>query len=248
LKLLPIPNCMSAVVASFPSVEKAVEAVVAIRGSGLDPAALEFIDAGHAKMLSQAEGVDLGDQPVVFMEFHAAYEETLKMGLETVREICEEMGAERFRATMDNAERKNLWHARHHSYEFMVRAHPNEKIYIMDVAVPISTYPALISFARKTMDERGVGGYMIGHAGDGNVHVELLHNDEASYGRAKDVNGEIVKYAISLGGTATGEHGVGVGKVAYMQYEHGDALDVMYSLKQTLDPNGILNPGKIFPS
>jgi D-lactate dehydrogenase (cytochrome) len=248
LKLLPIPNCMSAVVASFPSVEKAVEAVVAVRGSGLDPAALEFIDANHAQMLSQSDGVDLGDQPVLFMEFHAAYEETLKMGLDTVREICEEMGSSRFHSTTDNAERKKLWHARHHSYEIMVRQHPNDKIFIMDVAVPISTYPPLISFARKTMAEHNVEGYMIGHAGDGNVHVELLHHDEESYQRVKVVNGEIVKYAISLGGTATGEHGVGVGKVAYMQYEHGDALDVMRAMKQTLDPNGILNPGKIFPS
>ncbi|MFN8375257.1 MAG: FAD-linked oxidase C-terminal domain-containing protein [Anaerolineae bacterium] len=181
------------------------------------------------------------------MEFHAAYEEPLKMGIESVREICEELGATRFRATTDNAERKKLWHARHHSYEIMVRAHPQDKIYIMDVAVPISTYPSLIGFARKTMEEHGVGGYMIGHAGDGNVHVELLHRDAESYARAMQVNGAIVKYAISLGGTATGEHGVGVGKVAYMEYEHGQALDVMQSIKQMLDPNGILNPGKIFP-
>jgi D-lactate dehydrogenase (cytochrome) len=89
---------------------------------------------------------------------------------------------------------------------------------------------------------------MIGHAGDGNVHVELLHRDAASYQRAMDVNGAIVKYAISLGGTATGEHGVGVGKVPYMAYEHGAALEVMHSIKQVLDPNGILNPGKIFPA
>jgi D-lactate dehydrogenase (cytochrome) len=248
LKLLPVPACMSAVVASFPNVEKAVEAVVAIRGSGLDPAALEFIDAGHAKMLSETDSVDLGDKPVLFMEFHAAYEEPLKMGLDAVREICDELGATRFRATTDNTERKKLWHARHHSYEIMVRAHPHEKIYIMDVAVPISAYPSLISFAQQTMAEHGVEGYMIGHAGDGNVHVELLYRDEASYQRAMDVNGTIVKYAISLGGTATGEHGVGVGKVPYMAYEHGAALDVMRSVKQALDPNGILNPGKIFPA
>ncbi|NWF71115.1 MAG: FAD-binding oxidoreductase [Chloroflexi bacterium] len=247
LKLTPIPAYMSAVVASFPSVEKAVEAVVAIRGSGLDPAALEFIDEAHARMLNHEEGVDLGEQPVLFMEFHAAYEETLRLGLEAVQQICDELGASRFRATTDNAERKKLWHARHHSYEIMVRLHPNDKIYIMDVAVPISVYPALIACAREALAAENVKGYMIGHAGDGNVHVELLHHDADSYQRAMAVNRAIVTRAIELGGTATGEHGVGLGKRPYMAQEHGAALDVMRALKHTLDPNGILNPGKIFP-
>jgi D-lactate dehydrogenase (cytochrome) len=247
LKLLPIPQHMSAVVASFPTVQAAVETVVAVRGSGLDPAALEFIDGAHAQMLRNSDGVDLGDTPVLFMEFHAAYEEVLRMGIDTVRDICAEMGATRFHATTDTAERKRLWHARHHSYEIMVRMHPNHKIYVMDVAVPISAYPALIAYSRATMNAHDVDGYMIGHAGDGNVHVELLHDNAASYARAMQVNQAIIREAIRLGGTATGEHGVGIGKAPYMQQEHGAALDVMRTIKHTLDPHGILNPGKIFP-
>jgi D-lactate dehydrogenase (cytochrome) len=247
LKLYPIPQYMSAVVASFPSVEAAVETVVAVRASGLDPAALEFIDSTHAQMLSQADGIDLGSDPVLFMEFHAAYEETLRYGLETVRQICEENGALSVRATTDNTERKKLWHARHHSYETMIRMHPQEKFYIMDVGVPISRYPELIAFARATLAQFDVKGYLIGHAGDGNVHVELAHADDESYARAMQVSAAIVGEAIRMGGTSTGEHGVGVGKVPYMAQEHGAALDVMRAIKQTLDPNGILNPGKIFP-
>jgi D-lactate dehydrogenase (cytochrome) len=247
LKLVPVPMYMSAVVAAFETVEAAVETVVAVRGSGLDPAALEFIDAHHTRMLRETEGVDLSDHPTLFMEFHAAHEPALEMGLEMVREICEEMEAIRFHATTDNAERKKLWHARHHSYEIMVRSHPDRQFFIMDVAVPISAYPDLIGYIEGLRGEFDVRFYMIGHAGDGNVHVEFPYADDDEYARAMECNSLIVLKALELGGTATGEHGVGIGKARYMAREHGAALDVMRSIKQALDPNGILNPGKIFP-
>lgn len=247
LKLTPIPMYMSAVVAAFETVEEAVETVVAVRGSGLDPAALEFIDAAHAKMLRETEGVDLPEQQIIFMEFHSASEGALNEGLAMVTEICEEMGAVSVRATTDTAERKKLWHARHASYEIMVRSHPGKKFFIMDVAVPISAYPELIAYVEQVRDERGIPAYMIGHAGDGNIHVEFPYADENDYAVAQDCNRLIVLKALELQGTATGEHGVGIGKAQYMAQEHGAALDVMRALKQTLDPNGILNPGKIFP-
>lgn len=246
LRLTPIAEYMSAAVASFPSVEAAVETVVAIRGSGLDPAALEFIDAENARMLSAAEGVDLGDSPALFMEFHAPHEATLEMGLKMIREICEEMGATRFRATTDAAERRRLWYARHHMFEIAVRTHPGKRFVLMDVAVPISAYPELIAYARESLDRNHAQGFMIGHAGDGNIHIGLPFDTKEGYDRAQVVNGEVVKKAIALGGTATGEHGVGIGKAPYMADEHGPALDVMRAIKQALDPNGILNPGKIF--
>lgn len=247
LKLVPVPQFMSAVVTSFPSIEIAVETVVAVRGSGLDPAALELIDAAHAVMLSSVDGVELGDKPVVFMEFHAAQEATLEAGLEIVKEICEEMGALSIIMTTDTAERKRLWHARHHSYEIMVRTHPDKKFFINDVAVPISAYPELIGFVERTRAEQGVTAYMIGHAGDGNIHVEFPFANDAEYAKAMEINGLIVLKALELGGTCTGEHGVGIGKAKYLPAEHGPALDVMHDIKTVLDPNGILNPGKIFP-
>lgn len=247
LKLIPVPEHMSAVVAAFPTVKAAVETVVAVRGNGLDPAALEFIDAAHCRMLSSAEGVDLTENPTLFMEFHAAQQSTLSAGLEIVRQICAEMGALNFRATTDTAERKRLWHARHHSYEIMVRMHPDKQFFINDVAVPISAYPELIGFVEQIRAERNIPSTMIGHAGDGNIHVEFPFANDAEYQRAMDANGAIVLKALELGGTCTGEHGVGIGKAKYMPVEHGPALDVMRSIKQTLDPNGILNPGKVFP-
>jgi D-lactate dehydrogenase (cytochrome) len=199
-------------------------------------------------MLREAEGVDLSDHPTLFMEFHAAQESALDAGLEAVRDICDEMGAISFYATTDTAERRKLWHARHHSYEIMVRAHPDKRFFINDVAVPISAYPALIAYVEQLKRDYAITAYMIGHAGDGNVHVEFPYADDAEYARRMELNGLIVQKALELGGTATGEHGVGIGKAKYMPLEHGPALDVMRAIKQTLDPNGILNPGKIFPA
>ncbi len=246
LKLVPVPAHISAVVAAFPTVSQAVETVVAVRGAGLDPAALEFVDAAHAVMLSQSDGVELSAHPHVFMEFHAAHNATLEAGLASVREICAEMGALNVRATTDTAERKKLWHARHHSYEIMVRSHPDKQFYIMDVAVPISAYPELIAYVEALTAERSIKAYMIGHAGDGNIHVEFPYATDAEDAKMKQANHDIVLKALALGGTCTGEHGVGVGKARYLREEHGEGLDVMRALKQTLDPNGILNPGKIF--
>jgi D-lactate dehydrogenase (cytochrome) len=182
------------------------------------------------------------------MEFHAAHEATLAHGIDLVREICQDLGAVSFRATTDHAERKRLWHARHHSYEIMVRTHADKQFFIMDVAVPISAYPELIAYVEQLKAERGITAYMIGHAGDGNVHVEFPYTPGESHDRAMQANHDIVLKALALGGTATGEHGVGLGKAKYMPIEHGDALAVMRALKTTLDPNGILNPGKVFPA
>lgn len=247
LKLTPVASCMGAALAAFDNVETAVETVVAIRGSGLDPAALELIDAAHAAMLRDAEGIDLTDQPTLFMEFHASHEQSLQAGLEMVKEICEEMGATRFRSTTDTVERKKIWHARHSSFEIMVRKFPNTKFYINDVAVPISAYPELIGYVEELKREHNVTAYMIGHAGDGNIHVEFPYKTAEEYEKRAELNRLIVLKAISLNGTATGEHGIGIGKTQFMNTEHGPAVEVMRSIKNLLDPNGILNPGKIFP-
>lgn len=247
LKLYPVAEHMSAALAIFPTVADAVQAVVAIRGSGLDPAALEFIDAAHAAMLREAEGVELSDHPTLFMEFHAAHGESLATGLALVQEICEEMGALGFRSTTDASERRRLWHARHASYEIMVRKYPNKKFFLGDVAVPISVYPELIAFIEQVRDEQGVALFMIGHAGDGNIHFELPYDTLESYQQCAEINARIIRKAQDLHGTATGEHGVGIGKAKYMPYEHGEALEVMRSIKTLLDPHNILNPGKIFP-
>ncbi len=246
LKLVPIPQHVSAMVVAFPSVEAAIEAVVALKGSGLDPAALEFIDAEHCRLLREAEGVDLLDHPTLFMEFHAGQASWLEAGIHIAREICADLGAIHIRATTDNSERLKLWHARHHSYEILVRANPTRKILVMDVAVPISAYPALIGYVESLRAHVPLPITMVGHAGDGNIHVEFAYGDEKEFQLAMQTDRHIVQKALSLGGTATGEHGVGIGKAQFMPTEHGEAYTVMQTIKSALDPNNILNPGKIF--
>lgn len=247
LKLVPVPVHLSALVAAFETVTDAIEAIVAVRGSGLDPAALEFIDAAHARMLAGAEGVDLTEHPTVFMEFHAANEAALEEGLAMAKEICEELGVVRIRTTTHTAERLKIWHARHNSLEILKHAHPGKQFFIMDIAVPISAYPELIAYVEELKQARQTEAYMIGHAGDGNIHVDFPYAGQAEYDAAMECNRLIVLKALALGGTATGEHGVGIGKAQYMEQEHGESLAVMQTIKQALDPNGILNPGKIFP-
>ncbi|MFW5692002.1 MAG: FAD-binding oxidoreductase [Chloroflexota bacterium] len=247
LKLIPVPLHQSAVVAAFPDVETAVEAVVAVRGSGLDPAALEFVDAEHCHLLQQTEDLGLTPYPTLFMEFHAASQAAVEEGVAMVRELCEDLHAVHIRATTDHAERKKLWRARHHSLEILKRSMPNKRFFVMDVAVPISQYPALISYVEEIKREYGIMATMIGHAGDGNIHVEFPWETREEFDMALTCDRMVVRKAIELGGTATGEHGVGIGKAEFMALEHGPALDVMRTVKQALDPNNILNPGKIFP-
>jgi len=248
LRLFPVAEHISAAVAAFDTVAAAVEAVVAVRSSGLDPSALEFLDAGFVQMLNDSAQLGLLPKPTLFMEFQAAQVQTLTHGIEMVREICQSLGALGFSATTNAAERKRLWQARNHAYEILVRAYPGKQMFTNDVAVPISSYPALIAFIQGEIARRDTLAFMLGHAGDGNIHVIFPCADEAEYSVGQAINADIVRKALELGGTATGEHGVGLGKARFMLLEHGAGLDVMWSVKQALDPNGILNPGKIFPS
>jgi D-lactate dehydrogenase (cytochrome) len=246
LKLAPITEHKIAVQAVFDSVAQAVETVVAVRGSGLDPVALEFIDTYMAQMMNNNPNVNLAESPQIFMEFHATHEDALAQTISYIQEICQDSGATSFYATSDTKERMNLWYARHHAFESFQRTHPNKKAYLNDVAVPISVYPELINYIHDLRETSSLPAYMLGHAGDGNIHVLFPFGTDEEYQIASELNAKIVTKAIALGGTATGEHGVGIGKARFMLQEHGIAFDVMKAIKQTFDPNGILNPGKIF--
>jgi D-lactate dehydrogenase (cytochrome) len=144
--------------------------------------------------------------------------------------------------------RNKLWAGRHHLFETSLRYYPGYSYLLTDVAVPISAYPELVNAAAEKMADFGLAGSMVGHAGDGNLHTIIFFpaEDDAAREKASLVNDHLVAKAISLGGTSTGEHGVGIGKIKYMSKEHGEtALDVMRQIKAVFDPNNILNPGKI---
>ena len=245
LKLEPVPEHISAAVACFEHVDDAIQAVVTVRGSGAEPAALEFLDGFTVGSISESNGLGMPAKPTVFMEFHASHVSALESVLNTVREICREAGALSIQTTTNNAERLKIWHARHHTYETIVRRHPGQRVYISDVAVPISAYPELIAFIEIYRREHHLTAYAFGHAGDGNIHICTPFTTDTLQS-VYEMNTELVHKAISLNGTATGEHGVGIGKSRFMKMEHGIALDVMREIKRALDPNCILNPGKIF--
>jgi D-lactate dehydrogenase (cytochrome) len=171
---------------------------------------------------------------------------TLANELEMVQEVCRECGMVQWQAGVGRDERDRLWNGRHRLGEIIFGVDPN--YLITDVAVPISQYPVIASYTNDLMAEMGLRGALFGHAGDGNVHTVVFAptTDAAGLARVQEFNDQVVQKAISLDGTCTGEHGVGIGKQKYMVHEHGEgAIEVMRLLKRTLDPNDILNPGKV---
>lgn len=248
LKLAPLPEHFSAVLATFATTVSAAEAVFAVIGSGLNPAALELLDAQTITYLNREDGLDLPVTPTLLMEFHGASEATLTAELQLVQEICAETGMTHWQAGVGRDERDRLWNGRHRLGEILLRAHPNHQYLITDVSVPISQYPTLANYTSNLMAEMKLAGALFGHAGDGNIHTVVFAplEEAAKVSSLQQFNDLVVQKAIALDGTCTGEHGVGIGKQKYMVHEHGEAaLSLMRSLKHTLDPRGILNPGKV---
>ena len=249
LKLAPLPEHFSAAVASFPTTEAAAQAVFNIMGSGLDPAALELLDTATVGALNEAGQLDLSATPTLLLEFHGASDATLAVEMDLVKEICEESGCQAFTPGLGRDARDRLWEARHCLGGLLFRAYAGYGYLITDVAVPISQYPALVAEASEALrDLDGVKGFIFGHAGDGNLHTLLVFPSTGpEYERLERAfNDRVVKKAVALGGTCTGEHGVGIGKQKYMRLEHGEAaMSVMRRLKEFFDPHGILNPGKV---
>ncbi len=248
LALAPLPPEVMTALAAFPDAESATRAVTAVMASGLGPAACEFLDAVTVATVERAAGLGLPPHPLLFLEFHGTSRAGLDADVAAVEELCRGEGALTFDAGVGPDERARLWDARHRAYRTIREAHPGEGILIVDAAVSRTRYPELAARARRAVDRRGLTGYIFGHAGDGNLHCLILGRlgDGATWEAIQDANTEIVEAALALGGTASGEHGVGVGKVRFLAREHGAALELMRDLKRTFDPRGILNPGKVF--
>jgi D-lactate dehydrogenase (cytochrome) len=250
LRLAPVPEHVSAAIASFPNTGAAAQAVFDIMGSSLGPAALELVDTSAVVALNRAEHFDLAEAPYLFLEFHGASEASLADELNMVQEICTDMGCQNYKSGLGREARAHLWQARHRLAEILIRTHPGQVYVITDVSVPISQYPALVSGAQQALQNlTSMDTYIWGHAGDGNFHAMLFFNNTPEqHTLVENFTDHLVEQAIGLGGTCTGEHGIGIGKRKYMQREHGGAaVQMMQHLKSLLDPKGILNPGKILP-
>ncbi len=248
VRLTGLPEEFSAAIITFPSVEQAGRAVFEIMRSGLYPASLELLGPECVKLINTNRDMGLRETPTLFVEYHGASKGHLKELTGVTIEICKDQGGSDSITGIGRPERDRLFSARHELGEMIFRNHPDCLFLSSDVAVPIKAYPEIIAMARNETQERSLTAYIFSHAGDGNLHLKFAgrKNDEKEWEMIEEVNSMVVSKALSLGGTATGEHGVGIGKMRFMQMEHGISLDWMKKIKDLFDPKGILNPGKIF--
>ncbi|CAM3917268.1 FAD-binding oxidoreductase [Mesobacillus thioparans] len=247
LKVYGIPEAITAARAVFPSVKKAVDAVVGILAGGIPVARIEFVDGESVKKVNEYMETQYEEDTTLFMEFHGN-EAGLAQDVEFATEIMKDHGCTSFQFEADSKARNQLWEARHNLLYAYKHTAGNKSIMLTDVSVPISELTEAILHTRELIDASMIEGSIVGHVGDGNYHVLLLLDKEnpEQVKEAEAINEEIVHYALNRSGTCTGEHGVGLGKAKYQRLEHGAAYEVMKAIKKTLDPNGILNPGKIF--
>ncbi|WP_257350887.1 FAD-binding oxidoreductase [Pseudalkalibacillus decolorationis] len=246
LRVYGVPEHVVAARASFQTIDDAVEAVVSILQAGVPIARVELVDEASIEQVNQYNETNYKVKPTLFLEFHGN-EAGLNHDVEFTKEIVSDHGCKEIHFEEDNAARNKLWDARHNLAYAFIHGSPGKKQMVTDVCVPISELAGAIEHARKKVDELGLDGGILGHVGDGNYHVLLMidTSDPEEMERADQFNEYIVEYALQRGGTCTGEHGVGVGKMKYQQREHGHALQVMEKIKLALDPKEILNPHKL---
>jgi D-lactate dehydrogenase (cytochrome) len=249
LRLHPIPEQSVVARASFPSIEAACEAAAAMIAAGVQLTRCELLDALTVMALNAFADADLPVTPYLFLEVGGT-EAAVAGDLETARELVTELGATAFESFVDPTARAKLWGMRHTVLMASLSLAPGSRSMTTDVAVPVSQLPAAIAAARQALDASDLRGGIVGHVGDGNFHVAFLldPNDADAVAQAKQLNDAIVEDALARGGTCTGEHGVGFGKLGYLAQEHGDLLDLYRGIKQLFDPHGIMNPGKVVPA
>jgi D-lactate dehydrogenase (cytochrome) len=249
LRLHPIPEHIVVARAAFPSVEAACRAAAAIIGSGVLVTRCELLDAMTIAALNAFSGTDFPASPYLFVEFGGT-EAGVAGDLATTRELAEDEGATAFESESDPTARARMWSARHNALMASLALAPGSRAMTTDVAVPVSELAGAIEQARRALDESGLRGGIVGHVGDGNFHVAFLldPSDAASIAQADALNSRVVEDALARGGTCTGEHGIGSGKLRYLEQEHGDLIPLFRGIKELFDPNGILNPGKVVPA
>lgn len=247
LRLYPIPEKILAARAVFPDIEAAGRAAVAMIRSGMRIGRVELVDARTIEAVNAYKDTSYAVAPALFLEFSGS-EPAVERDVEVARTISGAEGCESFDFEEDEAGREKLWEARHEAGLAIQNLYPGKRPMTTDVCVPISELPDALRHARETIASRGLDGAILGHVGDGNYHAvfPVDPNDAEDLATAEAVNEEIVNYALALGGTCTGEHGIGAGKIGHLQREHGDSLPFMRQIKKLADPSGIMNPGKIF--
>jgi len=250
LKLSGIPEAISGGRCPFPSVEAACNATILTIQSGIPVARIELLDALQVKALNLGSNMGLPETTMLLMEFHGT-EASVKEQSERFGEIAAEFGGGPFVWTTQAEERTKLWEARHNAAFSNFQLRPGAAMIATDVCVPISRLAECVTETQADVVASGMVAPIVGHVGDGNFHLTLLVDleDADEVKRVKALSDRLVKRALAMDGTATGEHGVGQGKMKYMELEHGAAaVAAMRAIKQALDPQNILNPGKMLPA
>jgi D-lactate dehydrogenase (cytochrome) len=247
LKLYGIPEATSAAVCSFETLEGAVNTVILTIQMGIPVARVELLDEVQMDAVNRYSDLDYPARPTLFFEFQGS-ETGVAEQAESVGAIASEFGGADFRWATRQEDRTRLWQARHDAYFAALALRPGSKGWPTDVCVPISQLADCVIETKKDIEEASLLAPIVGHVGDGNFHLTFVvdPDDAEEMRRCEKVNERMVLRAIDMGGTCTGEHGIGYGKIPFLEREHGEAVDVMRQLKTTLDPKGLFNPGKIF--
>ena len=248
LRIFPLPEAVSAAICSFPSIEAAVRTTIETIQLGVPIARVELIDANTVRMVNQYARLGLREEPLLLMEFHGS-PAGVKEQAETVQELAAGHGGNAFEWATTPEERTRLWTARHNAYFAAIQSRPGCRAISTDTCVPISRLADCLLDSITEADESGLPYFLVGHVGDGNFHFGYLIDptDAAERATAEGLNPALVHRAIALGGTCTGEHGIGLHKMGFLVDEAGaGAIDMMRTIKRALDPKNIMNPGKIF--
>jgi D-lactate dehydrogenase (cytochrome) len=248
LKLYPVPEAMSAAVCSFPSIADAVHAVIQTIQLGVPIARVELIDDNTVRMVNAYAKLGLREEALLLMEFHGS-PAGVKEQAETVQDIAREFGGQDFAWATTPEERTKLWTARHNAYFAAVQSRPGCRAISTDTCVPISRLADCLLDSVDEANASGIPYFLVGHVGDGNFHFGYLidPNSPDEWAKAEALNHQLVNRALSMGGTCTGEHGVGLHKMDFLVDEAGEgAVQMMRTIKHALDPHNIMNPGKVF--
>jgi D-lactate dehydrogenase (cytochrome) len=248
LKLYPLPEAVSAAVCSFPSIEAAVRATIHIIQMGVPIARCEFLDAQTVGMVNKHAKLNLREEAMLLMEFHGS-PAGVKEQAEIVQDIATDLGGQAFEWATTPEERTKLWAARHNAYFAAIQSRPGCRAISTDTCVPISRLADCLLGSVEEANATGLPYFLLGHVGDGNFHFGYLidPDSESERNTAEGLNHKLVHRALALGGTCTGEHGIGLHKMDFLRTEAGEgAVAMMRAIKAALDPHNIMNPGKIF--
>ncbi|MBT5835154.1 MAG: FAD-binding protein [Deltaproteobacteria bacterium] len=250
LRLYGVPEAISAAVCSFETMEGAVNTTISTIQMGIPVARIELLDEVQVDAINRYSDFDYALKPTLFFEFHGT-EAWVREQSEMVKEISTEEGGSDFQWSTREQEKQKLWEARHNAYYAGLALRPGSKGWATDVCVPISRLADCILETRSDIEESKLTVPLVGHVGDGNFHLLFLidpENEEEELKLYQSLNDRLIERALRMGGTCTGEHGIGSGKIKYMKAEHGDSLDLMRQIKQALDPDNLMNPGKMLPA